>query len=404
MMVLLTALGLAGQPAETAQNEAEAIHQLLAEAEEQRHQGQYEAGLDLALEAVERAHKLKDPAITAEAHYQTGILYHYMEQVEPARAHLEIGLSQARMAGLRKMEGDLKVAQGVVEWKLGNLNLAMRLLEEAVAVLGPMDERTSLASISNNLGIIHFSLKQYPEAIRSYLDGLEWLGDIENDRLRASLFSNLAESLMRTGNWNEAEDYLQRALEIEQRTQEPHAIAYTYLNFGELRALQGRPDEAIGYYHQALDLQLSIDAQWPAALTRIRLAEEHLKEADTVKALEVLAPGYEAVKELNALTLLRDYAGLYSRIYTEAGMEGRARYYQELEEWFISRIGQPEPAGALVRPETGRSEGAREETSGSPRISHLWIRLATLVLLVVLIGFLMVENFRLRRTRRISSG
>jgi tetratricopeptide (TPR) repeat protein len=253
-----------------------------------------------------------------------------------------------------------------------------------------------MASIANNLGIIAYSLQKYAEAVEHYKQGLEWLGDEENERMRASLLSNLGESLIPLGRFGEAETYLMQSLEIEKRKEEPHGLAYTYFNLGELRSGQGDSEQAIELYRKALQIQNEIGNDWAAALTRLKLAREHMQTNDVDRALEELMPGYETAKEMNTLTLLRDYAAEFASIYKAAGETGLSRYYSDLEEWFSSRAQTPDP-----QPETLRIEATPPSTPDvakqqSPSEMST-IRMATLGLLIILIFILVIENMRLRR-------
>ena len=368
------------------------VRELLDTAEQSRLAGNYVEGLLLAERAITEAEALEDPALIVEAQYQTALLHHYMEHYDQARSHLEVGLAMARVHDLKALEADLLNAIGILEWKQGNLGPAGKILSEALAIWEHMGNGRNMANVSNNLGLIAYSRKEYRKAARHYRDGIEWMEPDASDRLRASLYSNLAEALIPLDELDEAEKYLDLSLKIEERENDPHNLAYTYFNFGELRVRQGKSAEAIRLFRKALDLQLSIENDWAVALTRLRIAEEYTRSGDTESALMELMPGYEALKKLNALSLLRDYSDLFARLYEKRGETGRARYYRDLNKWFSERMNADTgPDEAALEPSTTETAS----TKPSPFLST--VRAATLGLLGIMIIILFLENMRLRK-------
>jgi tetratricopeptide (TPR) repeat protein len=363
--------------------------------EELRKQGEYQESLQLANTTLRQAESLEDDALITEALYQLSLVHYFLESFEDARAYMDIGLTHARLYGFQNLEADLLNAQGVLEWKQGNLFEATAKLENALQLRQGLQQWVSMASIANNLGIIAYSQHRYDKAVEHYRQGLEWLGTRANDRMRASLYSNLAESLIPLGQYAEAERLLVDSLAIEENANEPLGLAYTYFNLGELRSAQGDPEAAITLYRHALEIQLSMDSNWSAALTRLRMAREFLAGGDTAAALAELEPGYTAVKRINALTLLRDYTSLLADIHEAKGDAELARYYRELRDWHSSRIESAD--------QTGSPTGAFRPTSrlpGAPATDERnlsLVRIAILSLLLVLVAFLLVENIRLRR-------
>ena len=397
MALVLTGACLSyGQEPPSDQAELEEIRQSLSSVEEMRKAANYQEGLGLAKEALHLAETLGKDELITEALYQISLIYYFMESFEEARAYMEIGLTHARLHELTSLEADLLNAQGVLEWKQGNLYEASAKLNSALEIRRGDAQWVPMASIANNLGIIAYSLQQYAKAIEHYTQGLVWLEKDENQRMKASLYSNLGESLIPLGRFEEAEAYLTKALEIEKRSNEPHDLAYTYFNLGELRSGQGDSRKAIALYEKALKIQLEIENDWAAALTRLKLAREHMTSGDSERAIAELMPGYEAVKKMNALTLLRDYAAEFNAIYKATGDTGLSRYYTDLEEWFSTRAQAKDPKQVKLRTEPPvQMEASAKDTQSASQMST--IRIATLGLLIILIFILVIENMRLRK-------
>ncbi len=373
------------------------IADLLKQAEEHRYAGTYEEGLEIAAQALNLASGTNLPEREVEAHYQISLLHYFRQDFPQAQAEMDIGLARARINNLELLEADFLSALGTLEWKKGNLSLAIPKLEEAMAIRERNGDWVSMANITNNMGIISYSLKNFEDAARFYKQGLEFLGDRENDRLRGSLLSNLAEVLIPLGMLDEAEKYLYLALELDKQRGEAHGLAYTYFNLGELRSKKGDPKAAVALYQKAIDLQQSIGDNWAISLSRLRCAEEHWLQEEKELALAELDVGYDLAKSLNAISLLRDYAFLYAEIHSRTGNQDLALFYQNLHGWLDRRTqnggnNPPPPASQL-----SSMMAPPEQTSDT--ISPL--QTGIIFILIVLIGILIVENTRLRKRANV---
>ena len=177
----------------------------LEQVEALRYSGDYDEARVLLEQVLTKAKETGYVEAELECLFQLALIQYFENKFDEARATMEIGRAQANKKALRGLEADFLSAEGVLEWKLGNLSLAKPKLEAALAIQKGLQEWVNMASISNNLGIIAYSLKDYEEAMLHYRKGIEWLGSHENPRLQGSLYSNLAEVLIPLEQLDEAE-------------------------------------------------------------------------------------------------------------------------------------------------------------------------------------------------------
>lgn len=369
---------------------------LLEQAEELRNAGSYEEARALVQNVLDEAGKKEAVATMTEGLFQLALIQYFQNDFEEARATLEIGRRQANRNNLEGLEADFLSAEGVLEWKLGNLSQAVPKLKAALEIQKAAKAWINMASISNNLGIIAYSLQDYPAAVTHYRQGLEWLGDEDNKRLRASLYSNLAEVLIPMGQLEEAEEHLYKSLAIEEESNEPRGIAYTYYNLGELYAKKGDAEKSITWYRKALEIQISLEDSWGTALTRLKYATELILTGEDAEARSQLALGLESAREINALSLLRDYSKLLADVNEKDGNTGLAEYYAGLHDYFTGKI---DPDDASARMDT--AEGQTKARAGTGRqLLDSPLQAATILLLCLLITILVMENSRLRKRMR----
>jgi tetratricopeptide (TPR) repeat protein len=366
----------------------------LKEVESLRNTGSYPEAKTMVDVIIENAREHEDTKALVEGLYQLALIQYFENDLDQARATLEIGRSQAVFSKLEHAEADFLSAEGVLEWKLGNLSLATPKLQAALEKKTSLKDWVTMSSISNNLGIIAYSLKDYQGAVNNYRQGIEWLGDLENNRLRASLYSNLAEVLIPMGELEEAERYLKKSLEIELRTSEPRNLGYTYYNLAELDSEKGNAISAIDYYEKALQLQLQVKDDWAAALTRLKYGQELWKLGQEDKAVAELELGFETAKAFYAQSILRDYCSTLASIHQELGNSGLVDYYGGLHIYFSERV-QLKQRGGL----TGSSSESETEASAASGKAVIIspLQAGTILLLCLLIATLAMEIVRLRK-------
>jgi len=382
----ITHAGTENSPAD----EAETVKEMLQRVENFRYEGKYDEGIALASEARDLADGLAKPEIELEAIYQLALLYYHKQEYSRARAKLEVGLARARVHELEGLEADFLAAEGVLEWKQGNLHLALPKLQAAMVIGERKQDYVSMASISNNIGIIYYTLKNYEDAEFYYRKGLELLGKSDNERLRSSIYSNLAEILIPLDRLTEAEVYLFDALSIEEKTKDPQKLAYTYYNLGELYSRKGDSTTAIEYYERALELQTQIKDKWAMALTHLKTSEEYLATAKLDRSMEEAFLGYDMALSLNALSLLRDFSSHFIALYEESGEEGRVQFFTDQYEWLNNRIKLEESVPEMEDPLPLQPIGQIQEDAISP------VQTVIIAILAALIIILILENARLR--------
>jgi tetratricopeptide (TPR) repeat protein len=140
--------------------------------------------------------------------------------------------------------------RGLVLLKLGQYDEAEVLLRESLdrnrAILGP--KHVGVGEFQNDLGSLLSERGQYAEAEGVIRDALQILGE------NADAFDNLAGALSGQSDFEGAEDYYCRALEIRRHLHgdEHPEVATVMLHLADLYHLQGDFDRALPLYEEAL--------------------------------------------------------------------------------------------------------------------------------------------------------
>lgn len=371
--------------------------ELVTEIEYLRKKGLYPEAISKARQCLALAEDQDAPHWITESLYQIALLFYLQDDYEESVAYLEIALSTVRVEGDVDKEADLLNLQGNLYWKLGQFERASSTLEQALSLFRSIGRTVSMASAANNIGNVRASSNQHLKALESFQQGLEWVNQLppaEGLRMRASLLSNIGESLVALGRFDEAEPYLLSSLEVERELNEPRDLAFSYTSLGNLYAAIGDPMRSRAYHENALEIQLKLEDQWASTITRLRLAEALLANSQPDLALGVLTEGFDAAKALRSDSMLQEYTNLLRIAHSTTGNDAVAAYYADLSGWFGKRHEARNGAVTTALP------SSEAPSATSPTTNAALIRWATISILLIVIVLLFVENGRLRRLDR----
>jgi tetratricopeptide (TPR) repeat protein len=385
----------------SAQSETFDFAKQIEEVELLRKKGLYAEAITSAQECLAAAEREEARDWSLESLYQLSLLHYLQDDYESANTFLEISLSIVRLDGNLQKEADLLNLQGNLYWKMGQFEQAKEVLKRALTLFESIDKRLSMASVANNLGNVHASDNMHEAAISFFSKGLDWARQIPEDsslRMRASLLSNIGESLVALGKFDEAEPYLLESLEVELILNEPRDLAFSYTSLGNIYSATGKPALAEEYHRKALEIQMQLNDQWACTITRIRLADALLLSSRPYEAIAVLTEGFDDARRLRSDSMLADYSQTFKNAYLTIGDDAVAAYYQDIAKWFKERHESENVLPSSLQ--SARNELSADAQPSSPLYLARWGSIAILGLVIALLLF---ENGRLRRINRNES-
>ncbi|MEM6993900.1 MAG: tetratricopeptide repeat-containing protein kinase family protein, partial [Myxococcota bacterium] len=313
----------------------EALRARLVDARAKAQAARYEQALEIVGDVVERAERLGDGAVVAEAKLQLGVVHEAMGHFAEAQRWLLESIWAGQASG-----HDELVAQSWTQlvWVVGVelLDTAAgeqwgRFADAAVTHVG--DPPRLRAQLLHNLGGVLYRQGRLEEALDHYTRALhdqqEFLGP-EHPQIATTL-NHTANTLIELKRYAEADDYARRSLSLRERVLGPDhpKVAASLNNIGELRRKQGKVRESLdaaeasltivagtGGPEELVALVLLADAQrrlrrWrPAAITleralALREAAVGPSHESLVPTLRSLADARVALGEMDAAAILR---------------------------------------------------------------------------------------------------
>jgi tetratricopeptide (TPR) repeat protein len=249
------------------------------------------------LESAEAHHRqslsirtaLGDRASMARSHHNIALVLTRQSDGQ-AREHFEAAIELLERIGDRAQIADAYTNLSWLEWRLGNLDAAEKLCEQALEAAQPWGEEFNSYMIYNNLGAIRFLRGHHRQARDAYSAALATQHASLNKHNRATFNANLAEVELRLGLLTDAQSNIEQALLLLSSAHDPALEANIWWYSGEASALTGDKGAALEAYQSALILARTAgkrvrEAESLARIARLEqdrtLAEQAITIADT---------------------------------------------------------------------------------------------------------------------------
>jgi len=206
---------------------------------------------------------------------------------------------------------------------------------------GRTDAEPKIATAYHELGMIYQERGQYDEAEAWYRKALEIRERRGLERDAASDYHQLGNICLLRGQYDAAEEWYRKAVEIRERLGLERDAASDYHQLGIVEQLRGRYDEAERWYRKALEIRDRRGLERDAAENYHQLGMVYQERGQYTEAEEWYRKALEVFERLG---LERDAASDYHQlgmVYQERGQ------YDEAEGWYrkalviCERLGHP---------------------------------------------------------------
>ncbi|MEM9074303.1 MAG: tetratricopeptide repeat protein, partial [Myxococcota bacterium] len=195
---------------------------------------------------------------------------------------------------------DLKAKGGVAHNRIGRLYRSIRHLDEAMRHLGTgqalfafaRDER-GVASSIDDIGKVHWMRGDYEAAERFLIRALNLRLELSDPRSIALSYNNLGLVYQDSGRFREAQDAFQEALTRRQEIGDRPGIAQTLNNLGTIHQDDGDHAGAVELYLEALNVARAVGDRMRQAIVLTNLGESHYRMKQPAEAIATLKQAEE---------------------------------------------------------------------------------------------------------------
>jgi class 3 adenylate cyclase len=166
---------------------------------------------------------------------------------------------------------------------LGSYDQSQLFLSKALTY---STDKLTTAKIYVNIGINHYEMSNYPEALKNYFTGLKGFEEAGDKKAIGSVFNNIALIYTEMGNYDEALKNHVASREIREENGDKRGIAGSYLNIGIVYFVLGNYVEALKNYFEAKKMYEALGDKNEIALSYSHIGVVYKNQQKYADALE----------------------------------------------------------------------------------------------------------------------
>ncbi len=212
---------------------------------------------------------------------------------------------------------------------LGSYEQSQAYLSKALAL---STDKLTTAKIYVNIGINHYEMSNYPEALKNYFTGLKAFEEAGDKRAIGSVYNNIANIYTDMGKYDEALKNHIAAKKIREANNDKRGIAGSHLNIGVIYFSQGNYYEALKNWFEAKKLYEELGDKNEVALTYNHIGVVYKNQEKYEPAMKNY---FDALKILEEVRDKEGIAITYNNIGTVLIADSKAG---EAKEWLMKSL------------------------------------------------------------------
>ena len=311
---------------------------------------------------------------------------------EYAQKSLELSLKTKFSRGQASSYGML----GIIKDIQGESQEALNFYLKELAIEEKLGNKSSIAATLTNIGALHFNQEQYEQALKYFQRSLRIEKETKNDLGALGSLINIGIIHKNLRKYQEAEAFLQEANKLNEQVRDEQQQAYIWANLASVALSEGKREAvvAIDYFNKAIAINEKTENQSALAISYNGLSEAYRLQSNfstsvayAQKAL-IYAQKLKAQKQIQASLL--NLAQAYEKMGEYAKAYNYFQEYTEIKEKLINEANykQIAEAEAKFQNEAQKRIIAEKEISLEKSQRNLWLTLGLLGVFVVVASLL----------------
>ncbi|HEX7330147.1 MAG TPA: CHAT domain-containing protein [Pyrinomonadaceae bacterium] len=198
----------------------------------------------------------------------------------------QVALEVAEWIDDKKSLATLTQILGLIHYSQGNFAEALDFYQKSLALYEALGDKTDVSELLNYMGQIHFSMGSYADAKTLFLKSLAVAEEMGDKSRIGTALNTIGALLSIQGDYAQGVEYYLRALAISEETNNTVLMATPLNNLGSSYRLLGNNLLALEYYQRSLKLVEAMNDKKRMANTLSNIGEIHLSQANYSQALE----------------------------------------------------------------------------------------------------------------------
>ena len=247
-------------------------------------------------------------------------VYRSINEYPIARDYSQQALDSYRQTGDWRGLAEAYFGIALADNNEGQYESALENFGQALKLIGDRPATVLLGKICSNIAGACWFLKRPQEGIGYLEKAIGYYERTEHKSLAAEGYNNLGNNLILVGQWDRAEEALERALAIGTEVSERgDSMSMILDSVGQLRMLRGDLDEAKGYLEHAAALATEIGNRWYAGQALRTLARCYITMNTSLEALATAKRALEVAEQIGDRQAICESDLLLAESYLDTG-------------------------------------------------------------------------------------
>ena len=307
-----------------------------------RNRGLYGEGVALASESIEQSN---DARLIATLRMHRSIIRYFNGEYDVAQVDMRQAQRVFENLGETNLFLDALNINGLLYGAADQLPTSLTFYRRGLAIANrrQMDEQKGI--MLGNLGDVHTLLAQYDSARVYYAESARLLEEAGDQLNLAATIGAIAAVHSYQGQFREALENGQRALDIYRDMDFPSGQVTELLNFGVLHLEAGNYFQALRYLNEALQLAREIGETPKEQMCLGSLGESYIKLGRFDEAAAILEEAIALAEQLGSESQLGQMTGKIGSAYMASGNHGAAAaFFQKALDIFSTTGNRREEA------------------------------------------------------------
>ncbi|MFX0125951.1 MAG: tetratricopeptide repeat protein, partial [Candidatus Hodarchaeota archaeon] len=188
-----------------------------------------------------------------------GKIYRKKGELDIALKCLQESFSTVDEHGTQYEKADLLNAIGIVYASKSENDSALDYLLKSLVIFEKLGNKSQITKITNNIGMLYWLKGELDQALEYFQQSLALSEESGNKRYIATLLSNIGLIYRHKGELNSALSYFKKGLEIYRELKSKSELTTFYNNIGLILIMRGELEEASDYFEKGLVISKELE-------------------------------------------------------------------------------------------------------------------------------------------------
>lgn len=261
----------------------------------------YDKAIATHLKAKKLAELAEDTEQLVISLNMLGVVYRRMDLVKPALDYHKQAIDIAY--SVKNPSFELKHSIAVSQNSMGNIyltlkqyDLALNQFKKSIVIEKESNNRLGLAINHQNIGYVDEAQGRLDDALKNYQKSLEYNNSLDSEVGRAICYNSIGQIYIKQGKYNEAKAIIEDALEKALKIKDQFYISLSYINLGWVNSKLNLDKEAEDYLNKALQIGEQYSFKTAIVDANKYLSDLYVKKGDYKTAMKYYVNSIEMDK------------------------------------------------------------------------------------------------------------